>query len=168
MPATLGGEAAKMAVLCDWASQTIRPWQWQWGLSRSVTSPSLCLSLPFFSFPLPSFLCLIFSMFQNHTHTQRQNIFISRLYAGCAQPEIAGLTPRCELYRGNVYSNPTEHAINLFLDRRQTRMSLHEGNKDRHSKDHHGNHLIMNLREAVRSQEASSPGDTYSAVYQCV
>lgn len=45
-------------------------------------------------------------------------------------PEIAGLTPRCELYRGNVYPNPTEHAINLFLDRRQTRIPLHEGDKD--------------------------------------
>lgn len=71
---------------------------------------------------------LFFSLCLKHTHTQ--NIFISSLYAGCAQPEIAGLTPRCELSRGNVYPNPTEHAINLFLDRRQTRMSLHEGNKD--------------------------------------
>lgn len=84
MPATLGGEVAKLAVLGEWASQTIRPWQWQWGLSRSVTSPSLCLSLPFFSspcFPLLPFHCLILSMFQTHTHTRRQNIFISRLYA---------------------------------------------------------------------------------------
>lgn len=68
-----------------------------------------------------------------HAHTHRQNIFISSLYAGHVQPEIAGLTPRCELSRGNVYPNPTEHAINLFLDRRQTRMSLHEGNKDKNT-----------------------------------
>lgn len=154
MSATLAGEVAKMAALCACTSQTVRPWQWQRGLSRSVTSPSLCLSLLFFSslgFFLFPCLCLILSVFQPHTHTQRKHIFISCLYAGCAQPEIAGLTPCCELYRGNVYSNPTEHAINLFLNRRQTRLSLHEGNKDRHSKDHHGNHLIMNLQEAARS-----------------
>lgn len=100
---------------------------------------------------------------------KRQNVFISPLYAVCAQPEIAGLTPHCELHRGNVYSNPKEHAINLFLDRRQTIMSLHEGNKDRTPiQDHHDNHLIMKLREVVRSQGARSPRDTFSTVYQCV
>lgn len=67
-----------------------------------------------------------------HTHTERQDIFISLLYAGCAH-EIAGLTPRCELYRGNVYPNPTELAINLFLDRRHTGMSLCGGNKERNT-----------------------------------
>lgn len=67
---------------------------------------------------------------RTRTHAERQNLFISSLYADCAQSEIAGLTPCCELSRGNVYPNPSECAINLFLDRRQTRMSLHEGNKD--------------------------------------
>lgn len=82
-----------------------------------------------------SSLNLILTSTHTHTDTHReeQNIFISSLYAGCAQPEIAGLTPCCELSRGNVYPNPTEHAINLFLDRRQTRMSLHKGNKDRNT-----------------------------------
>lgn len=132
----------EMAVSYKWASQTIRPWQWQWGLSRSVTSSSLCLSPSLLLSPLfPPFPCLCFtlsvlnslSLSLSHTHTEKEGerVFISRLYAGCTQPEIAGLTPRCELYRGNVYWNPTEHAINLFLDRRQTRMSLHEGNKGR-------------------------------------
>lgn len=97
--------------------------------------------------PLPVFVCLCLprtplvcshslsfslslSLGLSHTHTERQSIFISPLYAGSSRPAIAGLTPRCELCGGNVYSNPAEHAINLFLDRRQTRMSLHEGNKD--------------------------------------
>lgn len=99
---------------------------------RFVQKCHLSLSLAVSVFlPLYLFsLSFSLSVLRTHTHTHTQNIFISSLYAGCAQPEIAGLTPRCELSRGNVYPNPTEHAINLFLDRRQTRMSLHEGNKD--------------------------------------
>lgn len=115
---------------------------------------------------LPTLLVFSLCLIHAPTHTERQNIFISPLYAGCAQPEIAGLTPRCELYSGNVYPNPIEHTINLFLGRRQTRMSLHEGDKDR-NQDHHDNHLIMKLREAVTSQGAQSLRDSLTAVYRC-
>lgn len=147
-------------------------------VSLALLFPPLSLSLYF-----SHFMCLIHTWAHTHTCTEReaktgrkrarerkrQNVFISPLYAVCAQPEIAGLTPHCELHRGNVYSNPKEHAINLFLDRRQTIMSLHEGNKDRTPiQDHHDNHLIMKLREVVRSQGARSPRDTFSTVYQCV
>lgn len=149
-------------------------------VSLALLFPPLSLSLY-----LSHFMCLIHTWAHTHTHMhrereaktgrkrarerKRQNVFISPLYAVCAQPEIAGLTPHCELHRGNVYSNPKEHAINLFLDRRQTIMSLHEGNKDRTPiQDHHDNHLIMKLREVVRSQGARSPRDTFSTVYQCV
>lgn len=93
-------------------------------LSQSL-SESVCL-------PLPFSLSLFVSYIHEHTPRERQNIFISLLYAGCAH-EIAGLTPRCELCGGNVYQNPTVHAINLFLDQRQTGMSLYEGNKDRNT-----------------------------------
>lgn len=148
-------------------------------MSPLPVSVSLCFSciiistIVYFPVTLSLTLCVTYT----HTHAQRgrerekekdrerQNIFISLLYAVCAQPEIAGLTPHCELHRGNVYSNPKEHAINLFLDRRQTIMSLHEGNKDRTPiQDHHDNHLIMKLREAVRSRGARSPRDTFATV----
>lgn len=89
--------------------------------ARPQVSPfSVCVRLP------PTTLHVLFLLHsptvfdeRTHTHTQRErergNIFISSLYAGCAQPEIAALTPRCEPSRGNVYPNPTEHAINLFF-----------------------------------------------------
>lgn len=123
---TVWWKHSEMAALYEWAFQTIRPWQWQWGLSRSVTS----LRFFFLCLLLCAVLPLSLTQTSAHTSTGRQNIFISPLYAACALTEIAALTPRCELYRGNVYANPTVHAINLFLDRRQTRMSLHEGKKD--------------------------------------
>lgn len=91
---------------------------------------STSLHLDIFSPWFFLWLCFILHSSLSPSYTGRRNLFISSLYAGCAQPEIAGLTPCCELSRGNVYPNPSEHAINLFLDRRQTRMSLHEGNKD--------------------------------------
>lgn len=76
-------------------------------------------------------VCMSHTRIDAHTHTQkRKHIFISPLYAGAAQPEIAGLTPCCGMYCGNVCPNPTEYAINLFLDRIQTKTSLHGGNED--------------------------------------
>lgn len=55
--ATLCEEATEMAALYDWASQPIRLWQWQRGLSRHVTSPSLFL-FPSLAVPLVFFLSL--------------------------------------------------------------------------------------------------------------
>ena len=136
MSVTPRGRATERATLYDRASRNHQ------ALTVTMRLVQKChLSLPVsVSVTLQLSLSLSLSLIHTSTHTQththehrKQNVFISPLYAGRAQPEIAALTPRCELYRGNVYPNPTEHAINLFLDGRQTRMSLHEGNKDRNT-----------------------------------
>lgn len=107
----------------------------QWRISEasghdndSEACPEVLPLLVSFCFPLFVYSLSLFVSYM-HEHTHGQDIFISRPYADSAH-EIAGLTPCCKLYKGNIYPNPTEHTINLFPDRRQTRMSPCEATKD--------------------------------------